>query len=289
MVTRLALGILWLIHLLPDRALARVGEGIGALGRLLARERRHVAETNLRLCFPNMPEAERAALVRAHFRSLGRALAEGTIAWWGSEARLKRLVRVEGLEHYEPIKDKPCILLAPHFVGLDIAGIRLSIDLDAGSFYSRQKDPVFDAFLVSRRQRFRPVRLISRQEGIKPAIRVLRDGRLLFFPPDLDFGPRESIFVPFFGVQAATIPALSRLARMTGAAVLPVVARQLPRGEGYVAKIYPPFADFPGESIEADTRAMNAFIEERVRETPPQYWWLHKRFKTRPPGEARPY
>ena len=131
--------------------------------------------------------------------------------------------------------------------------------------------------------------LFSRQEGIRPIVRTLREGLPFYYLPDMDFGERDSIFVPFFGVSAATITGLSRLASVAGAVVVPAVTRQLPGAGGYVFRFYPAWTDFPGASVEEDTRRMNAFIEERVLEMPEQYFWLHKRFKTRPAGEPRFY
>jgi KDO2-lipid IV(A) lauroyltransferase len=181
------------------------------------------------------------------------------------------------------------ILFAPHFVCLDTAAIRLSLEHAAVAMYSTQKSAFFDRFLITRRTRFRAIRMIPRAAGVRPVLRALEDGLPLFFQPDLDFGPRDSIFVPFFGVAAATTAALSRLARITGAAVLPVVAEQSADGAGCTVRIGRPLDDFPGASPEADTRRMNAIIEEHVRRIPDQYWWIHKRFKTRPPGEPSVY
>jgi KDO2-lipid IV(A) lauroyltransferase len=155
--------------------------------------------------------------------------------------------------------------------------------------YSRQKDPILDRILYHGRTRFVMPRLVSRQEGLRPLVRVMREGLPFYYLPDLDFGPRDSVFVPFFGVPAATITGLSRMARLARAAVVPVVTRQLPGGKGYVLRFYPAWEGFPSGDVEADARRMNAFIEERVLETPEQYHWLHKRFKTRPPGEPALY
>jgi KDO2-lipid IV(A) lauroyltransferase len=287
-LVRCSFGLLWLLHFLPARLLAAAGTGMGLLLMRLARERRDVVETNLRLCFPDLPESERRQLRRRHFAALGRALAENTIAWWSGAERVRRLATIEGWGHFDRYKDMPVIIFAPHFVGVDILAIRLSIEHDAVSMYSQQKNSVFNRFLVGRRARFRPIRLVSRQDGIRPVIRALKEGLPFFFLPDMDFGPRGSIFVPFFGVPAATITALSRVAALTGAAVVPVVISQRP-DMGYRIRIHPALENFPGESVEADTRRMNAFIEERVWEMPEQYFWVHKRFKTRPEGEPRIY
>lgn len=291
MLTRLALGILWLLHFLPRPLLAKLGEGIGLLLMAFGTERRNVVLTNLALCFPQFGEAERSQLARRHFRAAGRALAEATIAWWSSAERIRHLARIEGYEHFgRTVQNGPTIILAPHFVGVDILAIRLSLEHDAISMYSHQKNPVFDRFLVSRRTRFRPIRLASRQDGIKPVVRALREGLPFFFLPDMDFGPRDAVFVPFFGVPAATVDALPRLAAITRAVVLPVTVRQGRRpGEAYVVRFHAPWRDYPTGDAIADTRRMNAFIEEQARDCPEQYYWLHKRFKTRPEGEEKVY
>jgi KDO2-lipid IV(A) lauroyltransferase len=227
--------------------------------------------------------------VRRHFQAFGRAVLERGILWWSKRERILRIVRFEGLENFEAVRGRPVIWLAPHFVGLDMGGTRLAVDYEAASMYSRQKDPVLDRILYHGRTRFVMPRLVSRQEGLRPLVRVMREGLPFYYLPDQDFGPRDSVFVPFFGVPAATITGLSRMARLAGAAVVPVITRQLPGGEGYVLRFYPAWEGFPTDDPEADARRMNAFIEERVREMPEQYHWLHKRFKTRPPGEPSLY
>ncbi len=289
MMTRIGLFLLWLLHFLPLAVLARAGQGVGMLLYWLGRERRRVARINLRLCFPELSDKEREALVRRHFRAFGRSFVEYGILWWSSKERIQRLVRIEGLEHLQAAAGRPVIWLAPHFVGLDMGGVRLTSEFPLVSIYSRQKNPAFDRLLRHGRTRFGNATLFSRQDGIRPVVKALRGGLPFYYLPDQDFGARDSVFAPFFGVPAATITGLSRLARATGAAVAPCVTRQLPGGEGYVLRFYPPWEEYPGGGIEADTRRMNAFIEECVRDMPEQYFWLHKRFKTRPEGEESPY
>ncbi|MEO7404690.1 MAG: lipid A biosynthesis acyltransferase, partial [Burkholderiales bacterium] len=243
---------------------------------------------NLARCFPALDKAARTVLARATFRALGRGLLETTIAWWGTPERLRAFVRLEGAEGLALLAARrgPLLVLSPHFVGMELAAARIALEHDGMAFYSKQKNKVFDAFLAGRRQRFRPIRLLARQDGVKPAVRGLREGLPLFYPGDLDFGARDAVFAPFFGVQAATITALPRLARLTGAKVIVAVPRQFAPGEPYVVTLSPPFADFPTVSIEEDVARINAVIEEHVRPIPEQYYWVHKRFKTRPPGEA---
>lgn len=289
MLTRLGIGLLWLLHFLPLRVLAALGQGLGLVLYALGHERRNVALTNLRLCFPHWTEKKRRRLARRHVQAVARSFIERGILWWGSRERIQRLVRVEGREHYESLRGRPVIWLAPHFVSLDVGGARITTEWAGCSMYSRQKDPVIDRILLQGRTRFIKPRLFSRQDGIRPLVRAIRGGLPFYYLPDQDLGPRDSVFVPFFGVPAATITGLSRVARLAGAAVVPVVTRQLPRGEGYVMTFYPAWRDFPSGDDERDARRMNEFIEQRVLEMPEQYWWLHRRFKTRPPGEPRPY
>jgi len=289
MLTRFGLAIIWLLRFLPLVALASLGRVAGLLAYALIGERRRVTLTNLGLCFPHWDEAQRRRLARRHFQALGRATLEHGILWWSSKERVQRLVRIEGEEHWRAVGDRPVIWLAPHFVGLDMGGIRLSAEHRAVSVYSRQKDPLFDAVLYQGRTRFVMPELFSRQQGVRPVVRVMRKGLPFYYLPDMDYGERDSIFVPFFGVPAATITGLSRIARLAGAVVVPAVTRQLPGSRGYVLRFYPAWHDFPSDDLAGDARRMNAFVEERVLEMPEQYLWLHKRFKTRPPGAARVY
>ncbi len=288
-MTRVALALMWLLHFLPLRQLEQIGEKFGALLYLLGRERRHVTLTNLRLCFPRMDEAERERLARHHFGMFGRSFVERGLLWWSSPERLRKLARIEGLEHLEAQTGRPVILLVPHFIGLDMGWTLLTMERDMVSIYANQKNLLFNAALYKGRTRFGNSTLLSRQEGTRPAIRAMRAGRPFYYLPDMDYGERDTIFVPFFGVPAATITGLSRLARMSGAVVLPVITRMLEDGQGYVVRIDEAWQNFPGASIEADTLRMNAFIENEVQRMPEQYLWLHKRFKTRPPGEKSPY
>ena len=282
----LGVAVLWLIHLLPMRWIGALGAALGSLLYRFGRGR--VTRINLALCFPDMPEHERHALGLRHFRMLGRNALELSVMVWGSERQLLELIQVEGLEHLRALEGRPVIALAPHFIGLNMGGIRVAHEYPGtASIYSRQKNPVLDRVFLKARTRFGAPHLVSRQEGLRSVIRIIKSGKPFYFLPDMDFGARDAVFSPFFGVRTATITTLPRLARLTGAAVIPVVTRQV--GEGYVVRFYPEWKDFPTGDIDADVRRMNAFIEERVREMPEQYFWAHKRFKTRPPGERSPY
>jgi len=289
-MTRLVVGLLWLLRFLPLGALAAVGNTLGRLAFWLIPERRRVTRVNLEKCFPQMAPEARERLARAHFRAVTRSLVEHALLWWAPEARIRRLIRVEGLEHLQALRGTPVILLVPHFVGLDACATRLALEINAVGMYSRQKSAFLTRLMTDKRARFGNQRLVSRQEGVRAAIHImLREDRPFCYLPDQDYGARDSLFVPFFGVPAATIPGLSRIARLGGAKVVPCITRMLPGGAGYVVRLEPPWEDFPSGDLYADTRRMNEYIERQVLAMPEQYLWMHKRFKTRPPGEARFY
>jgi KDO2-lipid IV(A) lauroyltransferase len=277
---------MWLVHFLPLGVQARIGAFTGAILFWLIPERRKVTRINLEKCFPQKDPGEREQLARAHWRAFCRAFIEQGILWWSPRERIEALVRIEGLENLKP--DAKTIVFSPHFVGFEATLARLALEFPVAMMYSRQKDPLFEARLLAGRTRFGGV-MFPRQAGIKTGIRVIESGTLYYYLPDLDFGLKRSVFVPFFGVAAATVTGLAYIARATGAAVVPCVTRMLPGGGGYLARLYPAWRDFPSGDDHADARRMMAFIEERVLEMPEQYFWLHKRFKTRPAGEARFY
>ena len=287
--TRLGFFFLRLFHWLPLGAQAALGNGIGWLAYWLTDRRKRVARRNLELCFPEKSQNEIRRLLRQNLQASVRAVLEHGLLIWAPASRLEKLIRIEGREHLEACRGQPVILLAPHFIGLDMGGVRLSTELKVASMYSRSRNPVVDHYLLESRTRFTEATLASRHEGIRPLVRIIQSGLPFYYLPDQDYGRRESIFVPFFGIAAATIPALARLAKVAGAKVVPAVTRQLPGGQGYALKFYPAWENFPSGDLEADTRRMNAFIEERVREMPEQYLWTHRRFKTRPEGEPSLY
>ena len=288
-MTRIVIGLLWLAHFLPLGVQRILGGAVGWLAFWLIPERRKVTRINLAMCFPALGEPERETLAREHFRAWVRGIIEHGVLWWGSRERIVRMVRIEGLEVLQALKGKPVILLAPHFAGLDAGFIRLSCELDMVSMYANQKDAALSVELLAGRTRFGSQKLVSRQEGIRATLTAMKEGRPFYYLPDQDYGPKDALFVPFFGVPAATVQGLSRLARVAGAVVVPVVTRMLPGGAGYVVQIFPSWDNFPTEDVAADTRRMNQEIEAFVLEMPEQYNWMHKRFKTRPEGEARFY
>lgn len=287
MITRVGLAFMRLIARMPLPVVRALGAGLGWVLYWLAAERRAVAQINFAKCFPELSAGERAGLVRAAFCHFAQAFLDRAILWHAPVARLRAMVTLRGEEHLDRIAGRPVILLAPHFVGLDAAWVALSLDRRMLSIYARQKNPLFDAALRAGRMRFHDPVLLSRQDGVRAALRELTNGLPFYYLPDMDFGPRDAVFVPFFGIPAATVTAVSRLARLAGASVLPVTTRMT--AAGYEVVIEGPWEAFPGESDTEDARRMNAWIEAKVRENVAQYHWLHKRFKTRPPGEARFY
>jgi Kdo2-lipid IVA lauroyltransferase/acyltransferase len=285
-MTYAVISLMWLLHWLPYRVVYVLGGWTGLLIHVFALERRRVGRINLRLCFPEWSEAERRRLLRAHFREVGRILLEYGWCWFASAEQLRKLVRVEGLEHLTALGDRPAILFSGHFTGLELAGFRLAADVPVVDIYTNQKLKSLNEWMLNRRRRFGSL-LLSRQEGIRPVLKALKQGYRLYYFPDQDLGPRDSLFIPFFGVPAATIDGMSRLAKVSGAAVLPCFFSR--ERDALVVRIEPPLTDFPSDDVEADTRRAVALLEQKVLAIPAQYFWLHKRFKTRPSGEQNVY
>ncbi len=280
-----------MLQLLPLPLLSAIGRGFGLLLYHFGKRRRPVVMVNLALCFPEKSEAQRKDLAKAHFQVLGRSMLERGLLWWASRERLSRLIRVEGEEKIQALLQakRPVMLLAPHFVGLDAGGVAITMRFDIVSIYAAQTDAVFNRLLYRGRSRFGNQLLLSRQEGARASIRAMKAGRPFYYLPDMDLRGRDSIFTPFFGIQASTITALPRLSRLAGAVVVPCATRMLPGGQGYVVEVGDPWVDYPSDDLEADTRRMNLWIEDKVRSMPEQYYWVHRRFKTRPGGDYRPY
>jgi Kdo2-lipid IVA lauroyltransferase/acyltransferase len=289
---RLSLALLWLFHLLPFAVQAALGRAVGMLLFRLAGSRRRIALRNLQLCLPDLDEARRTAIAREHFQWLARSLLERGLLWYAPVDRIKQLIHVEGDVGLADRSERPVMWLVPHFVALDVAGASTQLFQKrmVGSIYQRQSNAVFDAAVRRGRLRFNQGEVFSRHETARPLMRAIRKGHAFFNLPDMDFGPRDAAFVPFFGVSAATLLAPSRMARAMNMIVQPVVAEILPGSQGYRVRFLPAWTDYPSDDDdEADARRMNAWIEEEVRRNPAQYLWVHKRFKTRPQGEPSFY
>jgi KDO2-lipid IV(A) lauroyltransferase len=291
MGARLFLALLRAVSVLPLGLQAAIGRALGAVLHAVARRRRRVALTNVALCLPALSEPERRALVRAHFGWLGRSLVERGLLWYAPRERLQRLITVDGDVGFAERTGRPVMWLVPHFLALDVAGVATQLFQKrlVASIYQAQSDPVMDAAIRAGRLRFDQGQVFARSESARPLLRAIRDGHVFFNLPDMDFGLRDAAFVPFFGVEAATLLAPSRMARALGMAVQPVVAEMLPGGAGYRVRFLPPWDDFPTDDPLADTARMNRWIEDEVRRNPQQYLWVHKRFKTRPEGAPPVY
>ena len=285
--TGVGLALLRVLGLLPMPVLAALGAALGMMLYAVHGERRNVVRVNIARCFPRLSRRARARLVRAHFKAFGQALVDIAVAWWASGARLRRLVRFKGREHYDRAigGGRPVILLAPHFVGLEIGGIRLSMERPMVAMFRHPANELLRGVMQRARARF-GLRLVEHKRPLTALVRQVRAGLPLYYLPDQDAGRRNGIFVPFFDIPTATYPVLGRLARLADATVIPCITRQLPRGRGYEIEFGAPLANFPSGDARADTEHMNRAIERAVRETPEQYFWVHKRFKTRPRGEA---
>lgn len=269
----LPMPLLWL-------AGAALGEALFAAG-----VRRQVVLRNLARCLAPADRRALHRLARAHYRALGLALLSTGIPWWASERRLARLVRLRDRHHYDGAlaAGRNVILLVPHFLGLE-ASLCLSRERPLVIMYQRLRNPVLDRVMRRGRSRYGAY-LAERSAPLKGLVARLKGGAPFIYLPDQNPGPRRGVFAPFFGIETATHPALGRFARTADAVVIPLMCRQRPRGRGYELRFFPPLADFPTGDPRADAAAMNRVVEALVRADPAQYFWVHRRFKLRPPGE----
>ena len=271
----------------------RWGRALGWLAPRILGSRAHIVRTNLELCFPQHSPEQREAWLRRHFQLLAQSVVDRGLLWFGTRQRIEQTISIEGLEHLQALLDarRPIILLAPHFIGLDAAATRLTLFLEtSATLYTPQSDADVDTLVREGRGRFNTVHLISRRDGVRGLIRQLRNGVPVYYLPDMDWGTEGAAFVPFFGVPAATLLTTAQIAKTWHAAVVPIVSRLDIETGGYHVEVMPPIAGFPGEqSLEDATARLNKLIESWVEPDPTQYYWVHRRFKTRPPGQERPY
>lgn len=287
----LGLGGLWLVVQLPYGALLRLGRWLGLGMYRVASERRLVAARNLELCFPQMPPVERKRLLKENFASTGIAFFEMAMSWWWPKARLAKLAHIEGLEHLQAAQrdGEGAILMALHFTTLEIGAALLGQRHTIDGMYREHRNALFDFVQRQGRERHNLDSLAVEREDVRGMIKLLRKGRAIWYAPDQDYGAKQSIFVPLFGIEAATVTATTHFARLGKARVIPFTQRRLEDGSGYRLVLHPPLEGFPGESEAADALRINQWVEQAVTECPEQYLWAHRRFKSRPAGAPKLY
>ncbi|GAA5315786.1 MAG: lipid A biosynthesis lauroyl acyltransferase [Candidatus Pelagadaptatus aseana] len=282
--------LMWfLLVQLPYPLLCAIAWLLSKLFLVTALRRRRIAERNIELCFPEMSAVDRKKLIHDNFYSMAMALPETGMAWFWPQWRLRRLFKIQGLEHLNNDDERGVILMAMHFSTLDIGGAFLNMCADVDAMYRPHKNPVYDYVQRRGRERHSSDTQVVTREDVRGMVRRLKQGRAVWYAPDQDYGPKQSVFVPFFGVQAATVTATGKFARLGNARIVPFVQHRLPRCRGYEVTVYPELDNFPTGEEEADAVRINRFIEQRILEQPEQYMWVHRRFKTRPPGEPKLY
>jgi KDO2-lipid IV(A) lauroyltransferase len=284
------LGILFMkaIAPLPLPWVRAMGAALGWVLYYLVASRRKVVRANLRLCFPQWSDARRREVEKLVFVRFAQAWLDRAWLWHGSPETTRRRLLVAGAVR-ELAGVEPTIVFAPHFVGMDAGVTALSQQVPRRliGIYTHQSNKVLDAWILRGRHRFGNARPLRRSDGVRELVAALRHGDLMYLLPDMNFGPEESIFVPFYGVQAATVPSLSRFARLGRAKVVPVITRMTPAG--YEVRVHEAWAGFPSGDVQADTARMNQQLQAYIDTMPEQYYWVHKRFKTRPAGEPPVY
>lgn len=287
--TWLALGLVRLITMLPLRVLAAMGHGIGMAAYYLGASRRKIALKNISVCFPEWSDAECEAINKAHFSLVGQSVFTVPANMWIDAERFRKRVTVTERSHYDKalVEERNIILLTPHFTGFDAGGFLVSMERDAISMYQYAKNTLMDEVVKRGRGRYGGV-LIERKAPLRKIIKAIRKGDPFIYLPDQDAG-RKGIFVPFFHTPAATIPALGKFASMSNAVVIPLMTKVLPKGQGYEVSFGEPLENFPNGDDIIDTTAMNKAVEDMIRKMPEQYFWVHKRFKTRPPEETEKF
>ncbi|WP_110631564.1 LpxL/LpxP family Kdo(2)-lipid IV(A) lauroyl/palmitoleoyl acyltransferase [Salinicola salarius] len=285
----LGIGLMRAGAMLPWRLKLALGRGIGLLTWKLAKRRRHITDTNLALCFPELDDRQRAELVRKTFIANGIGILETATGWCRDPEHLRHRVTFKGTEHMEQAmaQGKGALIIGIHFSTLDLGGALHSLFFPADVVYRPHDNPVFEDFMTrARRGIFGAA--IDRHD-LRGVVRRIKSGHAVWYSPDQDFGREVSVFAPFFGIPAASIKLTAKIARMTGAPVMPLMFHRNPDDRTYTLEYLPPLENFPSGDDVADAAQVNAFIEQAIRRHPEQYLWLHRRFKTRPPGEASFY
>lgn len=276
------------LSILPYSVVARMGESLGSWLYKIPGKRRHIVHTNLQLCFPEKSDAERQQLGKQVFQHVIRSYLERGIQWYGSAKRLASLTEVESAIELQDRYDQPTIFLGFHFAAIEAVCMYYSTLHPVASIYTPMSDQSTDGLALRQRARF-GTEMVPRHASARSTLRLLRSGKPVMLAADMDFGLRDSVFAPFFGVQACTLTAVSRLAALSGARVVPFVAEVKDGHKGYKLHIFDPLPNFPSGDLVADAQTMNRFLEGQIRRMPDQYYWVHRRFKRRPPGEASLY
>jgi Kdo2-lipid IVA lauroyltransferase/acyltransferase len=273
---------------LPLPLVRAMGWLLGWLLYALVPSRRKVVRKNLMLCFPELPAHDLQGLEVQVFIKFAQAWLDRGWLWHAPSAVVKRRLNFTGAVH-ELDGNDPTVIFAPHFIGMDAGGtaLMLNVPRQYTSIYTDQSNKIVDAWMLRGRQRFGISRMFGRSDGVRDITSSLRAGQVLYLLPDMDFGDKGAEFVPFFGIVTATVPSLSRFARLGKAKVVPVVTRLTKAG--YDVQVMPAWQNFPTADAKADTARMNAELQDYIRSMPEQYYWVHKRFKTRPPGEQELY
>lgn len=283
--TKLAIGLLKFLAILPYGLVARLGDGLGWLLYQIPSRRRRIVHTNLSLCFPEWSDEKREEIAQKHFRHAIRSYVERSVQWFGSQEKLEKLVQVDSAVDLTDPDLPPTLFLGLHFVGIEAGSIFLNHALGrrCGSLYQPMSNPELEAAAKSARARF-GADMASRADSARVVLRWLRDRKPVMLGADMDYGLRNSTFVPFFGVPACTLTAVGRFAKVGHAQVVPFIGEVLPNYKGYRLKVFEPWENYPTGDDDSDARRMNAFLETQIPRMPEQYYWVHKRFKTRPPG-----
>lgn len=287
---RLAIGLLKLFALLPYGLIARLGDGLGWLLYQIPSRRKRIVHINLNLCFPQWSDERREEVAQKHFRHAIRSYLERSVQWFGSARKLEKLIQLDSAIDLTDPNLPPTLFLGFHFVGIEAGSIFLNYSLKrrCGSLYQPMSNPELEEVAKAARVRF-GADMASRADSARIVLRWLRERKPVMLGADMDYGARNSTFVPFFGVPTCTLTAVGRLSKVGHAQVVPFIGEVLPNYKGYRLKVFKPWDNYPTGDDEADARRMNAFLEEQIPLMPEQYYWVHKRFKTRPPGVPSVY
>ncbi len=288
-LTWLGFGFWRLAVILPYPLMVYLGHKLGLLMYSIGGYRYKVAETNLKLCFPDISPQEQKNLLRANFISYGIAFFEVGIAWWWPTSRLKKIIHVEGVEHIDNLNGRGALLMAIHHTTIEVGASGLMMERQIDGMYRPHKNIVYDYIQKKGRLKRSADADVYTRDDVRGILKALQNGKIIWYAPDQDYGPKQSVFASFFGIQAATVTATAKFAKVGKSAVLPFSHIRLPGNEGYKITVHRPLEGFPENDEVSDAERINRVIEKMILQQPDQYLWAHRRFKTRPKGEKRPY